>query len=72
MGEGENSFIALPSQGGTQQANDLKTVPPSGGLVGGFIVWGVKNRASDKDQVRGNLPLFSKLAFSDLKVISPE
>ena len=28
--EKKNSFIALPGKGGSQQANDVKTVPPIG------------------------------------------
>ena len=35
-------------------------------MGGSFIVWGVKNRATDKDQGRGKLALFSKLVFSGL------
>ena len=27
------------------------------------MVWGVKNRAADKDQGRGEIALFSKLVF---------
>ena len=47
-------------QKGPQQANALKTVPPWERLGGGFIVWGVENWASDKDQVRGKVALFLK------------
>ena len=53
MGErGKNSFIALPGKGGSQQANDLKTVPPPllGELGGGFIVLGVNRAADDRDE----------------------
>ena len=37
-------------------------------MGGGFIVWGVKNRATDRDQGRGKLALFSELVFSGLVV----
>ena len=33
------------------------------------MVWGVKNRAVDKDQGRGKLALFSKLVFCGLVVL---
>ena len=41
-------------------------------MGGGFIVWGVRNRAADKDEGRGQLALFSKLVFSGLRVFFPE
>ena len=41
-GKGEkNSFTALPGKGGSEQTNDLKTVPPPnplGRIAGSFIV----------------------------------
>ena len=44
-------------------------MPPAlGDIGGGFIVWGVKNRAEDKDQGRGKLALFSELVFGGLVV----
>ena len=62
MGEGEkNGFIALLSKGESQQTDTLKTVPPPWKRVGGgFIVWGVTDRATDKDQGRCKLSLFFK------------
>lgn len=38
----------------------LKTVPPWERLGGGFRVWGVEDRNTDKDQDRGELALFLK------------
>ena len=44
-----------------RQANALKAVPsPWESLGGGFIVWGVENRAIHKDQGRGKLALSFK------------
>ena len=61
MGEGEkDSIIALPGKGKSQQAKALKTVPPWERLGSGFIIWGVENRAREKDQGRGKLALFLK------------
>ena len=45
---------------GPQKANALKTVPLWTGLGGGFIVWGVENRAANKDQGRGKFALSFK------------
>ena len=68
----KNSPIALSGKGGAQQANAFTTAPTPERLEGGFIVWGVQNRAADKDQGRGKLALFSKLVFSGLVVFFPE
>ena len=46
-----------------QQAYAFKTVPPWERLGGGFIVWGVENRAPDKDWGRSKPALSSKLVF---------
>ena len=56
----EKKTILLLLQRGSQQANALKTVPPWERLGGGFIVWGVENRAIHKDQGRGKLALSFK------------
>lgn len=67
MGEGEkNSFIVLPGKGGSQQTKASRTVSPLREIGGSFIVWGMKNRATDKDEVRDELALFSELVFSGL------
>ena len=42
------------------QENILKTLPHWERLGGGSMVWGVENRAIDKDQGRGKLALFLK------------
>ena len=54
----------MPGKGGSQQANALKTVSPWVRLGGGFIVSGVENRPSDKDQGPCKLSCSSKLVFS--------
>ena len=71
--EKKNSFISLPGKGSLQQDNASKTVLP---LRRDWEVvlqcWKWKNRASDKDQGRGKLALFSKLAISGLVVFFQE
>ena len=63
-GKGEkDSFYCFARPREPQQANALKIVlPPTPWekLGGGFIVWGVQNQASDKDQGRVKLALFLK------------
>ena len=48
----KNSFIALPGNGGSQQANAPKPVPTLGEPGRQFYSLGVKNGAADTDQCR--------------------
>ena len=63
----------MPGKGRSQQANALKPwFPLRRDWEVVLKVWGMKNRATDKDPGRGKLALFSKLVFSGLVVFFPE
>ena len=49
--------MVLPGKGGHSRLMPLRLCSPWKGLGGGFLVWGVGNRATDKDQGRDKLAL---------------
>ena len=61
LDEGEQgSFIALPGKEGHSRAMPERLYSLWERLGGGFIVWGVENRALDEGQGRGKLALSFK------------
>ena len=69
MGEEEkNTLLLCQAKEGHSGPMSQRLCPLQERLGGCFTVWGVKNRATDKDQGRGKFALFSKLVFSGLVV----
>ena len=58
--KGKNSFIALPGKEGHSRPMPERLYSLWERLGGGFIVWGVENRALDEGQGRGKLALSFK------------